>query len=139
MSKNIHPNEVSTQTFSWGFIKWFVTPDHTEGANVSFGEVILFPEQGVERHNHPDAEEILYVLSGEGKQMLNDETPFTVKAGDVIHIPKGVYHHTINTGWEPLRGLSIMNPGGAEKILTSAPDFHEVPVGQIATFRRNES
>jgi oxalate decarboxylase/phosphoglucose isomerase-like protein (cupin superfamily) len=134
----IQPNDVSTHSFDWGIIKWLVTPGQTAGANLTFGEVILLPEQGHERHNHPQAEEILYVLSGEGEQMVDDQEPFTIRAGDVIHIPQGVYHSTYNMGWEPLRLLAIYNPGGAETELTGLPDFQEVPAGQFVTFRRNE-
>ncbi|SHE93362.1 Cupin domain-containing protein [Seinonella peptonophila] len=136
MRKAIQPNDVSTHSFSWGVIKWLVTPDQIKGANMTFGEVILLPEQGHERHNHPESEEILYVLSGEGEQMVNDEASFQIQAGDVIHIPKGVYHSTFNTGWEPLRLLAIYNPGGSEKELASMPDFQEIPAGQVATFTR---
>jgi len=134
--KAIDPNKVSTHSFDWGVIKWFVTPKNTEQANVTFGEVILLPEQGHDRHNHPDAEEILYVLSGEGEQMINDEEPFPIKAGDVLYIPKGVYHSTKNTSWEPLRLLAFYNPGGAEEALTTLPDFKEIPAGNIQTFSR---
>ena len=72
------------QSFDWGVIKWFVTPDDTEGASLTFGEVVLLPGKGHERHNHPESEEILYVLAGEGEQMLDDggENSFPIKAGD---------------------------------------------------------
>ena len=71
------------QSFDWGVIKWFVTPDDTEGANLTFGEVVLLPGKGHDRHNHPESEEILYVLAGEGEQMLDDggENSFPIKAG----------------------------------------------------------
>lgn len=134
----IEPNDVSTHSFDWGMIKWLVTPSQTTGANLTFGEVILLPEQGHERHHHPQAEEILYVLSGEGEQMVDDQESFRIRAGDLVHIPKGVYHSTYNKGWEPLRLLAIYNPGGPETELTVIPDFQEVPAGQFVTFRRNE-
>jgi CBS domain containing-hemolysin-like protein len=88
---------------------------------------VLLPGKGHERHNHPDAEEILYVLSGEGRQMLDDgeERWFTVKAGDTIYVPQAMYHATINTGWQPIRLLAIYNPGGAERALRDLPDFRE--------------
>jgi oxalate decarboxylase/phosphoglucose isomerase-like protein (cupin superfamily) len=122
---------VPTQTFDWGAIKWFVAPGHTEGAAISFGEVVLLPGQGHTRHNHPSSEEILYVLSGEGLQMLNDEEPFPVKAGDTIYVPTAMYHSTLNTGWAPLRLLAIYNPGGPERDLEQLPDFREVPAGEV--------
>lgn len=126
----IDPNRLPTQTFSWGTIKWLVTPARTPGAAMTFGEVVLLPGQGHDRHNHVGAEEILYVLSGEGVQAVGDGDGFPVRAGDTIYVPAGVYHSTINTGWAPLRLLAIYNPGGAEQLLETLPDFVEVPAGQ---------
>jgi oxalate decarboxylase/phosphoglucose isomerase-like protein (cupin superfamily) len=134
--KQIEPNTVPTQTLDWGAIKWFVTPDRTQGANMTFGEVVLLPGLGHDRHNHPESEEILYVLSGEGMQMLDDGEPFPVKAGDTIYVPTAVYHSTKNTGWSPMRLLAIYNPGGPEKVLETLPDFRELPAGQAPRWRR---
>ena len=119
-----------TQTFDWGIIKWLITPESTKDADLTFGEVVLLPGKGHDRHNHPEAEEILYVLSGEGKQMVDDEEPFTVRAGDTIHVPTAVFHSTLNTGWSPLRLLALYSPGGAEKPLRDLPDFQELPAGE---------
>ena len=135
--KQIEPRSVPTQTFEWGAIKWFVTPDHTEGAQITFGEVVLMPGLGHDRHNHPESEEILYILSGEGLQMVDDDAPFSVRAGDTIYVPTAVFHSTLNTGWEPLRLLAIYNPGGPEKALASLPGFREVPAGQPPHWSRS--
>jgi oxalate decarboxylase/phosphoglucose isomerase-like protein (cupin superfamily) len=125
-----------TQTFEWGSIKWLVSPDVTEGAAITFGEVVLLPGKGHDRHNHPESEEILYVLSGEGEQMVADGPPFPVRAGDTIYVPTAVFHSTLNTGWEPLRLLALYNPGGAERALRGLPDFREVPPGEVPGWSR---
>ena len=122
---SIDPLAIPTQTFEWGAIKWFVAPGHTPGAGMTFGEVVLLPGMGHDRHNHPESEEILYVLSGEGEQMLDDGAPFPVRAGDTIYVPTAMFHSTVNTGWQPLRLLAIYNPGGAETALRELPDFRE--------------
>lgn len=131
MSKQVDPHSVPTQTFDWGAIKWFVTPDSAPGGATTFGEVVLLPGKGHDRHNHPKSEEILYVLSGEGVQMLNDEEPFPIKAGDTIYVPTAAFHSTINTGWEPLRLLAVYNPGGPEKDLEGLPDYRQFPAGEL--------
>jgi oxalate decarboxylase/phosphoglucose isomerase-like protein (cupin superfamily) len=115
------------QSMDWGVIKWFVTPDDTPGAGVTFGEVVLLPGKGHERHNHPESEEILYVLSGEGDQMLDDgeENWFPVTAGDTIYVPRAMFHATVNKGWQPMRLLALYNPGGPERVLRDLPDFRE--------------
>jgi oxalate decarboxylase/phosphoglucose isomerase-like protein (cupin superfamily) len=134
--QGVDPLTIPTQTFDWGIIKWFVTPDRIAGAAMTFGEVVLLPGRGHDRHNHPESEEILYILSGEGEQMLDDGAPFPVHAGSIIYVPTGVYHSTHNTGWEPLRLLALYNPGGPEKVLESLPDFREVPAGQLTEWSR---
>jgi oxalate decarboxylase/phosphoglucose isomerase-like protein (cupin superfamily) len=132
----VDPHAIPTQTFEWGSIKWLVSPESEEGAGLTFGEVVLLPGKGHERHNHPESEEVLYVLSGEGEQMVADGEPFSVKAGDAIYVPTGVFHSTLNTGWEPLRLLALYNPAGAEKALAGLPDFREEPAGTVPTWTR---
>lgn len=127
----INRNAIPTDQLSWGIIKWLVTPDK-DAAGLTLGEVVLRPGLGHERHNHPDAEEVLYFLSGTGLQMVDDGEPYEVHAGDVIYIPKGVFHSTTNTGWDTLRVLALYNPGGSEKALQALPDYVRVAPGETA-------
>jgi oxalate decarboxylase/phosphoglucose isomerase-like protein (cupin superfamily) len=133
----VDPDAIPTQTFEWGSIKWLVSPDTQREAALTFGEVILLPGKGHDRHNHPESEEVLYVLSGEGEQVVDDGEPFPVKAGDAIYVPTGVFHSTLNTGWEPMRLLALYNPAGAEKALATLPDFREEPPGSVPTWERS--
>lgn len=134
----VDPHSRATMTFDWGSVKWFVQPDTTPGATLSLGEVVLNPGKGHDRHNHPTAEEVLYVLSGTGEQMLDDEEPFPVHPGDVIYVPQGMYHGTLNTGWSPMRLIALYNPGGAEEeALSHLPDYREVPPGEVPHFLRS--
>ena len=135
----IDPNDVPTHTFDWGAIKWLVTPDATEGAALTLGEVLLLPGQGHARHNHPESEEVLYVLSGEGEQMLDvdgEERWFSVKPGDTIYVQTAQFHSTVNRSWQPMRLLAIYNPGGAEKALEGLPDFRAVEPGGFPSWTR---
>jgi oxalate decarboxylase/phosphoglucose isomerase-like protein (cupin superfamily) len=134
----VDPTTVATHSFDWGVIKWFVSPDQTPGAGITFGEVILLPGQGHVRHNHPQSEEILYVLSGIGQQMVDDKPPFAVRPGDTIYIPTAIYHSTINTGWEPLRLLALYNPGGAERALLELQDHRLTAAGRTVALRREK-
>lgn len=126
----IDRNALPTDQFDWGVIKWLVTPGDPDGATLTLGEVVLLPGKGHDRHNHPDAEELLYVLSGQGEQMVDDGEPFAVRAGDVIYIPVGIFHATKNTGWETMRLIALYNPGGAEQALRGLPDYRAVPPGE---------
>jgi oxalate decarboxylase/phosphoglucose isomerase-like protein (cupin superfamily) len=133
----VDPDALPTQTFEWGAIKWLVTPEATEGAGITFGEVVLQPGKGHDRHNHPQSEEVLYVLSGEGEQILDDGEPFPVKAGDTIYVPIAMFHSTRNTGWAPMRLLALYSPAGAEKALEGLPDFEQLPPGEVPGWQRS--
>jgi oxalate decarboxylase/phosphoglucose isomerase-like protein (cupin superfamily) len=85
----IEPRHVETQVFDWGCIQWLSEPRVTGAERMAAGIVTLDPGQGHARHNHPGVEEILYVLEGEGTQMIDTgrEERRTVAAGTMIHIP----------------------------------------------------
>ncbi|MGI5325967.1 cupin domain-containing protein [Actinomadura nitritigenes] len=133
---HVTPGDVSTMAFDWGSIKWFVTPSTVEGAGSTLGEVIVNPGKGHARHNHPNAEEVIYVVSGEAEQMVDDGEPFTIREGDAVHIPKGAWHSTHNTTWRPLRLIVTYTPGGEEKALEGAPDFCLHEAGTVPEWRQ---
>jgi oxalate decarboxylase/phosphoglucose isomerase-like protein (cupin superfamily) len=136
-SQLIDPAALPTMTFDWGVIKPLVSEDNTdEPPGVSLMHVILLPGKGHERHNHPDADEILYVLAGTGDQMVDDTEPFAVRPGQAIWVPKGAFHSTVNTGHEPMVLLAVYAPAGAEQVLKTLPDYVEVPAGEAPQLTR---
>ncbi len=61
-------------------------------------------------HFHPLAEEIYYILTGQGRMIIADESR-DVGPGDAIAIPPGAVHQIINTGSEELKFLCCCAPG----------------------------
>lgn len=114
-------DDVDSLVFDWGTVKILSEPQVTEAERFSFGMVVLGPGKGHERHNHPGSEEIIFVMSGEGEQMVDDQPPVKVRPGASIYIPADIYHSTLNTGWEPLRLLVVYAPAGPERILRDIP------------------
>jgi oxalate decarboxylase/phosphoglucose isomerase-like protein (cupin superfamily) len=136
-SKLIDPADLPTYTFGWGVIKPLVSQDNVDSEPAaSLMQVVLLPGQGHDRHNHPDADEILYILAGEGDQMVDDAKPFAVRPGQTVFIPKGAFHSTLNTGYEPMAILAIYAPAGAEQVLKELPDYQEVPAGEAPALGR---
>ncbi|MEV0614115.1 cupin domain-containing protein [Nonomuraea sp. NPDC050404] len=128
------PDAVPTMLFDWGSIKWHVTPGTVPGASSTFGEVVINPNKGHDRHLHPGSDEVLYIIEGEGRQTVGDDPEFAVKAGDAVYIPMGTLHSTFNTGWRPLRIIATYTPGGAEDALRELPGFVELPPGEQPTW-----
>lgn len=128
---HVKPQDVETQKFDWGTLKWMSTPEVTGAEHFSTGIVQLEPKKGHERHNHPESEEILYVISGEGIQTVADEE-FRITSGDMVYIPEGVMHSTINATWEPLRLVAAYAPPGPENVLRDLPDCEILPPGELS-------
>lgn len=122
--------DVETVQLDWGTLKWLSTPEVTGAESFSAGVVVLEPGKGHERHTHPDSEEVLYVLSGEGVQTVADEER-EVAAGDAIYIPAGVEHSTRNTSWEPLRFLAMYGPPGPEAEIRDDDAATVLPPGEL--------
>lgn len=130
----VRPDDVETQVFDWGAIKWYSEPNVTATDRFTMGVVILECGKGHARHNHPGCEEILYVISGKGDQMIEldgEEVWEPVQADDTVHIPADVYHSTINTGWEPLKLVAIYCPPGPEAFLKTLPGCQVIPPGRL--------
>jgi len=119
--------DVDSLVFDWGVVRMLSEEKVTGSKSVSFGHVILEPGKGHDRHNHPDADEIIYFIAGEGDQMLNDGEPVHCTGGECCWIPKGVYHSTINTGTGPLYLVVAYLPAGAEQGLRTLPGVTIVP------------
>jgi mannose-6-phosphate isomerase-like protein (cupin superfamily) len=75
------------------------------GSRVSFRiATIAAPQPGDKPrgpHLHRDFEECIYVLSGQGT-MHAENGQHPVKPGDILLVPAGERHMTVNTGSEPL-------------------------------------
>ncbi|MFC9842841.1 cupin domain-containing protein [Streptomyces sp. NPDC060223] len=130
------PSELSTEVFDWGSIKWGVSADLFAGAPTTAGEVIINPTKGHDRHVHPESDEILYFIDGEGVQTVGDSGEFPVKAGDFVFVPKGTLHSTFNTGWRQLRLIAVYTPGGAEQALRELPDYSVLTPGVPPVWER---
>lgn len=128
----IEGDDVPTQVFDWGTLKWMAAPDVNGCERFSAGIVNLKPGKGHDLHTHPDSDEILYFVNGEGEQTVNGDTR-EIGPGEMVFIPKGIEHGTINTGWQPLQLLAVYSPPGPEAELAEMPECDIVPAGEAPT------
>jgi oxalate decarboxylase/phosphoglucose isomerase-like protein (cupin superfamily) len=120
------PQDVDRLEFDWGKIHFLSEPAVTGAKGFSFGLVDLEAGKGHARHNHPGSEEIIYVVSGQGEQMVDDQPPVAVSAGSSIYVPADVYHSTLNTGTQTLKLIVVYSPAGPERLLREIPGCHIV-------------
>jgi len=126
-----YATDVSTFAFDWGRLALTVAPEVNDAVRFSGGVVDLGLGQGHARHNHPGAEEIIFVISGTGEQMVEDEdgSPVTrlVGPGCTIYVPESRFHSTLNTGDGPMQLFVVYSPAGPELALRELPDFRLLP------------
>lgn len=127
----VYPRDVSAFGFDWGKLALTVAPEVNGAKRFSGGVVDLPPGQGHSRHNHPGAEEIIFVIAGEGEQMV--ETPEGVPVvqqvgpGCTVFVPEDRFHSTLNTGTKPMQLFVVYSPAGPELALRDLPDFRLIP------------
>ncbi len=81
---------------------------------ISITEHLLPGNFGPPYHVHPDEDETFYVLDGEFRFKLADRVS-TAKAGDVVHLPRGVPH-----------GFKVTSPSGGRCLVISTGGFENM-------------
>jgi quercetin dioxygenase-like cupin family protein len=83
-------------------VRWLVTAESVGAEQTVVGRTVLRPGSQHDIHRHPNAEEWEYVVSGSGIKHVGDES-LPLEAGDVVFVPRNVYHGLENaSGTEPL-------------------------------------
>jgi oxalate decarboxylase/phosphoglucose isomerase-like protein (cupin superfamily) len=77
-------------------VRWLVTRD-TVGADESVFGVTYFPPGAThDIHRHENAEEVEYLIQGEGVARVGDDN-VAMGAGDAVFVPRNDYHGFCNT------------------------------------------
>ena len=108
-------DELPAEQFEWGVIQWLCNDRLSPGAAQTLGVCHIFPGKSNPLHYHPNCEELLYVLSGQGRHSLDDEV-VELRSGMMIRVPAGVRHNLVNTGWQPLACLISFSSGKRETV-----------------------
>ncbi|OPL08870.1 MAG: hypothetical protein AVO33_08105 [delta proteobacterium ML8_F1] len=97
------------QEFDWGTIEWIYEPQDNPYNVMHIGIIKMAPGKRQNKHVHYSDEQLLYVLSGRGQQVMNDELQ-DLGPGMIFHMNPGDMHETINNGDEDLVELLISIP-----------------------------
>lgn len=92
---------------------------------MSFLSESFMPGDAIQVHKHSYEDELIFLYKGSGILTL-DETEYTVRAGAMALVPKGVWHGLKNTGTEYIEMRFAYTPAGFENY------FREIgtPMGQ---------
>jgi len=122
----VTPEEVETIVTDWTIAKVMCGPRVTGAEGMSVVVLCFEPGRGHSRHKHTESEQSIFVISGQGEQIVEVErgnpVTQTIGAGSLVYIPKGAYHSTFNTGWEPMRIVAVFSPPGPEASMRELGD-----------------
>lgn len=103
----LHESDIPVENQPGCTVQWLV--DQRLGAQHLMSFICSLNSQRSSAHQHPGAEEVLYVLSGEGRVWI-DGVRHDVTTGKALLIPEGAEHALENTGGSPFRVLGGMAP-----------------------------
>ncbi len=104
----------------FGSVHWAARAGDPEGAELTVGLATFDPGKSNVEHIHPNCEEVVFVMEGAVEHTLGPQRT-TLRAGDLIVVPRNVPHRLINTADTPVRAY----------IVFSAPDRTFVPTSEL--------
>lgn len=114
-SKVTDAAQLPVEQNTWGTLQWVCNGKLMPGSTQTVGLATISPGKQNPVHYHPNCEEVLYVISGEGLQSYDGHT-IPLKAGMTIRIPAKVKHNMVNTGTETLRTLVSFSSGDRKTV-----------------------
>jgi quercetin dioxygenase-like cupin family protein len=102
-------NETEVEPLEGKTHHWYFRDGLGDSESLVFVRARIVPGSGHPFHTHPEMDEIIYVLSGEMTQWLEQESR-VLKPGDSIFIPKGVVHGCLNQSAGECEFLAILTP-----------------------------
>lgn len=89
--------EVRPCSFAWGNIRWLYHGHLAADAEMTFGIITLEPGQEYPEHTHGNCEELMYLLKGRIRYVING-AEHELSPGSLIRAPRGAPHHAVNEG-----------------------------------------
>jgi len=98
-----------------GTLQWVCNEKLMPGSAQTVGLATILHGKQNTVHYHPNCEEVLYVIAGQGLQSYDGRT-ILLKPGMTIRIPAKVKHNMVNTGPETLCTLISFSSGDRKTV-----------------------
>lgn len=106
----IHESEVPETLQPGRYMRWLVNDDSLQAKNLSVCVIRVMPGEAVRpAHSHPKSEELIYIITGVGKVMIEGEVG-DIKAGSAILFEQGKVHMLKNTGQVEMKVICFFAP-----------------------------
>ena len=106
----IHESEVPEVEHPGRFMRWLANEDSLRAKNLSVCVIRVLPGETVRpAHSHPGGEELIYIITGSGKVMIEGEVG-EVRAGSAILFEQGKVHMLRNSGDVEMKVICFFAP-----------------------------
>jgi uncharacterized cupin superfamily protein len=110
MENIVDENQLEWQHLPGRDLKWLFTPEQKVSEAFSMNVVVIHPGCTVTpAHSHPEKEELVYIVGGEGKAFI-DGSVYPIQAGTAILFPKRSVHMLRNSGTVDMKVVCIFMP-----------------------------
>jgi quercetin dioxygenase-like cupin family protein len=106
----VNENDMEVLDLPGRRLRWLITKDTVDAVHCSMCMIQIAPGQTVKpAHSHPNGEEVIYIVSGSGKVMVDGKVE-AVTAGCAVLFPQGKVHMLSNTGDEEMKVVCFFAP-----------------------------
>jgi quercetin dioxygenase-like cupin family protein len=106
----IHESDVEELDLPGRWFRWLVAEDRVKAQNCSVCVIRIAPGDKVfPAHSHPNGEEVIYILSGSGRVLVDGDVA-PVRTGSTVLFPQGKPHMLHNSGAEEMKVVCFFSP-----------------------------
>jgi quercetin dioxygenase-like cupin family protein len=106
----LHEDDVAPLGLPGRQLSWLVAPGALGAEHCSACMIRVAPGDKVRpAHSHPNGEEVIYIIRGSGRVMVEGEV-LGIKAGSTVLFPRGAVHMLHNTGSEEMKVICFFAP-----------------------------
>ena len=106
----VRENEREFNRVEWGKTENLFGPENVGAKYLKINITEYAPGTAHTLHRHPDQEEVIYILEGEGISRT-DSGDQPIRAGSFVFVPAGTDHATINLSKDkPMKAIIIKSP-----------------------------
>lgn len=108
--KIIHENDLDEKMVPGRFIRWIADKKTMQPKKLSSCVIRVMPGETVQpAHSHPDGEELIYLISGNGEAWVDGDIQ-SMRTGSAVLFEQGSVHMIRNTGEEEMKVVCFFAP-----------------------------
>jgi quercetin dioxygenase-like cupin family protein len=106
----LHENDVEGLDLPGRNLRWLVNAELLGAKHLSACVIKVAPSETVRpAHSHPNGEEVIYIVAGSGRVMIEGEVS-AVREGSVVLFPQGKVHMLQNNGQTEMKVVCFFAP-----------------------------